>query len=218
VRSFVSSPGVGAIFPYTFGVIGDLGQTAYSADTIAHVLANPAVDSAFLTGDVSYADGDQPRWDSFQRMADPLASAMPFMVASGNHEVRKPAHSRSRPLPSLRTLRPPPDCRSRPPGRSRARACTRRTRRALRRCPRAAAPTARCTTLTKWARRTSSSSPASSSTARAARSTRGCRRTSPRWTAPRRPGFWSSSMPRGTTATPTTRVRPTRALPRARSS
>lgn len=87
VRSFVSSPGVGAFYPYTFAAIGDLGQTAYSADTLAHVSASSTVNSAFLSGDVSYADGDQPRWDSFQRMADTLASSMPFMVASGNHEI-----------------------------------------------------------------------------------------------------------------------------------
>ena len=61
VRSFVSSPGVGAFYPYTFAAIGDLGQTAYSADTLAHVSASSTVNSAFLSGDVSYADGDQPR-------------------------------------------------------------------------------------------------------------------------------------------------------------
>lgn len=61
VRSFVSSPGVGGMYPYTFAAIGDLGQTAYSADTLAHVSASSSVNSAFLTGDVSYADGDQPR-------------------------------------------------------------------------------------------------------------------------------------------------------------
>ena len=29
----------------------------------------------------------QPRWDSFQRMMQPLASAIPVMVAPGNHEI-----------------------------------------------------------------------------------------------------------------------------------
>ena len=67
VRSFVSSPGVGAFYPYTFAAIGDLGQTAYSADTCAHVSASSTVNSAFLTGDVSYADGDQPRVSLLRR-------------------------------------------------------------------------------------------------------------------------------------------------------
>ena len=37
-------------------------------------------------GDLSYADSDQPRWDSYQRLVQNLSSNMPFMVASGNHE------------------------------------------------------------------------------------------------------------------------------------
>lgn len=67
VRSFKSAPVLGS-FPYTFGVIGDLGQTNFSADTVAHVAASSTVDSVFIVGDVSYADSDQPRWDSFQRL------------------------------------------------------------------------------------------------------------------------------------------------------
>lgn len=29
----------------------------------------------------------QPRWDSFMRMLDPVASRLPWMVAAGNHEI-----------------------------------------------------------------------------------------------------------------------------------
>ena len=38
------------------------------------------------TGDVSYADGYQPRWDSFGRMFSPVASSVAVMVAGGDHE------------------------------------------------------------------------------------------------------------------------------------
>ena len=85
--TFTSSPGVGPKIPYTFGVVGDLGQTNYSLATMQHMLAAPHIDSVFITGDISYADSDQPRWDSFQRLAQPLASSKPWMVASGNHEL-----------------------------------------------------------------------------------------------------------------------------------
>ena len=47
--SFTSSPGVGAIFPYVIGVAGDVGQTANSAATFAHLMASGA-DHTFVTG------------------------------------------------------------------------------------------------------------------------------------------------------------------------
>lgn len=50
VASFMSHPGAGAEIDYVFGVIGDLGQTNYSNDTVAHVLANPDVQSVILAG------------------------------------------------------------------------------------------------------------------------------------------------------------------------
>ena len=82
--SFTSSPGVGPIFPYLFGVMGDVGQTANSASTFAHTISSGA-QSSFITGDLSYADSDEPRWDSYQRLIQNLSSSMPLMVASGNH-------------------------------------------------------------------------------------------------------------------------------------
>lgn len=87
VSSFQSHPGVGPDIPYVFGVIGDLGQTKYSNDTVHHVLANAGVQSAILAGDLSYADGDQPRWDSWRRMVQPLTSTMSMLAAPGNHEI-----------------------------------------------------------------------------------------------------------------------------------
>ena len=40
-----------------------------------------------LGGDLSYADGFGPRWDSFARLVEPLASTVPVMTTGGNHEV-----------------------------------------------------------------------------------------------------------------------------------
>ncbi|MGG6712989.1 UNVERIFIED_CONTAM: metallophosphoesterase, partial [Salmonella enterica subsp. enterica serovar Weltevreden] len=46
-------------------------------------------DMLLLPGDLSYADTDQPLWDSFGRLVQPLASQRPWMVTQGNHEVEK---------------------------------------------------------------------------------------------------------------------------------
>lgn len=40
-----------------------------------------------FAGDLSYADYYQPLWDSFGQLVSPLASARPWMVTEGNHEV-----------------------------------------------------------------------------------------------------------------------------------
>lgn len=42
-----------------------------------------------LPGDLAYADYDQPLWDSFGRLVQPLASQRPWMVTQGNHEVEE---------------------------------------------------------------------------------------------------------------------------------
>jgi hypothetical protein len=84
-RSFVTSPGARASYPYVFGITGDPGQTNNSNATFNHLAANPQINSVFIPGDLSYADSDMPRWDSWGRLVDPLASTIPTMVASGNH-------------------------------------------------------------------------------------------------------------------------------------
>jgi len=87
VFSFRTAPPVGPSVPYSFSVVGDLGQTQHSRDTIHHIEADPDVtDMVLIAGDLSYADGYQPRWDSWGRMMQHLASARPLMVSPGNHE------------------------------------------------------------------------------------------------------------------------------------
>eukprot|EP00164_Ancoracysta_twista_P004243 GFYU01005717.1.p1 GENE.GFYU01005717.1~~GFYU01005717.1.p1 ORF type:complete len:469 (+),score=132.08 GFYU01005717.1:90-1496(+) len=87
VYSFETPPAVGLDVPYTFAVMGDLGQTENSRATVEHVLDNPAAKTVLLAGDLSYADGDQPRWDSWGEMVEPLFSERPLMATAGNHEV-----------------------------------------------------------------------------------------------------------------------------------
>ncbi|XP_030937446.1 probable inactive purple acid phosphatase 27 [Quercus lobata] len=46
----------------------------------------PNYDIVFHIGDISYADGYVADWDQFTAQVEPIASAVPYMVASGNHE------------------------------------------------------------------------------------------------------------------------------------
>jgi 3',5'-cyclic AMP phosphodiesterase CpdA len=68
------------------GIAGDLGQTENTQSTLSHIKES-AYDVLILPGDLSYADGDQPRWDSYGTLVSPLASSRPWMVTQGNHEI-----------------------------------------------------------------------------------------------------------------------------------
>lgn len=43
-------------------------------------------DIVFHIGDMSYANGYISQWDQFTEQMEPIASLVPCMVASGNHE------------------------------------------------------------------------------------------------------------------------------------
>ncbi|CAI0423664.1 unnamed protein product [Linum tenue] len=75
-------------FPIKFAIVGDLGQTEHTNSTLQHI-SQSSYDMLLLPGDLSYADFWQPRWDSFGRMVEPLASQRPWMVTQGNHEVER---------------------------------------------------------------------------------------------------------------------------------
>ncbi|KAK8957685.1 putative purple acid phosphatase 20 [Platanthera zijinensis] len=81
--SFKTPP---AELPIKFAVAGDLGQTGWTNSTLSHISGYPH-DILLLAGDLSYADFYQPRWDSFARLVEPLASSRPWMVTQGNHEI-----------------------------------------------------------------------------------------------------------------------------------
>ncbi|KAL0042650.1 hypothetical protein WJX79_006674 [Trebouxia sp. C0005] len=84
--SFTTPPEAGAnSLPYRLGLIGDLGQTENSMDTLDHAAALEPV-SVLNVGDLSYADGYQPRWDSYGRLVQSSAARIPWQVIEGNHE------------------------------------------------------------------------------------------------------------------------------------
>jgi acid phosphatase type 7 len=66
--------------------VGDLGQTEWTVSTLAHI-GKSNYDMLLLPGDLSYADSQQPLWDSFGRLIQPYASLRPWMVTGGNHEI-----------------------------------------------------------------------------------------------------------------------------------
>ncbi|KAL6905624.1 hypothetical protein ACP4OV_003225 [Aristida adscensionis] len=76
-----------AALPVEFVVVGDLGQTGWTAATLRHIGGGGDYDALLLPGDLSYADTQQPLWDAWGRLVAPLASARPWMVTAGNHEV-----------------------------------------------------------------------------------------------------------------------------------
>ncbi|KAM7251251.1 hypothetical protein ACFE04_023134 [Oxalis oulophora] len=44
------------------------------------------IDIVFHIGDLSYANGYLSQWDQFTAQVEPITSAVPYMIASGNHE------------------------------------------------------------------------------------------------------------------------------------
>nr|KYP42557.1 Purple acid phosphatase 22 [Cajanus cajan] len=72
--------------PIEFVIVGDLGQTEWTSSTLKHVDSKD-YDVFLLPGDLSYADSQQPLWDSFGRLVEPYASRRPWMVTEGNHEI-----------------------------------------------------------------------------------------------------------------------------------
>jgi hypothetical protein len=73
--------------PQVFGIIGDLGQTSDSEFTVQHINTNHLIQMVLHAGDLSYADCNQPLWDSYAEMVEPLAQRVPWMVCAGNHEI-----------------------------------------------------------------------------------------------------------------------------------
>lgn len=76
----------GAVFPFSIGLTGDVGQTEVSLKSM-EALAALEADAVLLVGDLSYADGYGPSWDSFGRAFEALASQVPVLTTGGNHEV-----------------------------------------------------------------------------------------------------------------------------------
>jgi len=84
----LQKPGISSkIKPLVFGVIGDIGQTDDSKSTLAHLESDKVVQMILHAGDLSYADCDQTRWDSYGTLIEPVSKSKAWMVGPGNHEI-----------------------------------------------------------------------------------------------------------------------------------
>ncbi|KAF4320107.1 hypothetical protein BBO99_00002441 [Phytophthora kernoviae] len=93
IYTFKTVVPVGSEAPLTFGVIGDLGQTEYSEQTLRHLSTVPSLSAVLHAGDLSYADSDQYRWDRWGKLVQPLSARKHFMVSPGNHEEERPCQT-----------------------------------------------------------------------------------------------------------------------------
>ncbi|KAK4772185.1 hypothetical protein SAY86_013960 [Trapa natans] len=89
---FITPPEIGPDIPYTFGLIGDLGQTFDSNNTLTHYELNPHKGKTVLyVGDLSYADNhpdhDNVRWDTWGRFTERSVAYQPWIWTAGNHEI-----------------------------------------------------------------------------------------------------------------------------------
>jgi hypothetical protein len=85
--------------PTSLALVGDLGQTTNSARTMMHIWRaaslgnsnnhnnNNAPTQVIIAGDMSYADSDPNRWNSWFDVMEPLLRTTPVHVAAGNHEI-----------------------------------------------------------------------------------------------------------------------------------
>ncbi|XP_002534135.2 purple acid phosphatase 5 [Ricinus communis] len=89
--SFTTPPEVGPDVPYTFGIMGDLGQTSDSNITLEHYVSNPSAQTMLFVGDLSYADDhpfhDSVRWDTWGRFTEKSTAYPPWIWTAGNHEI-----------------------------------------------------------------------------------------------------------------------------------
>ncbi|XP_023764853.1 purple acid phosphatase 5 [Lactuca sativa] len=88
---FTTPPEVGPDVPYTFGIIGDLGQTHASNQTLEHYLGSRKGQTVLYLGDFSYADvhpyHDNEKWDTFGRFVEKSNAYEPWIYIAGNHEL-----------------------------------------------------------------------------------------------------------------------------------
>lgn len=91
--TYVPATKANAFTPISLGLVSDLGQTNVSVSNVKK-LGSWDIHAVLHPGDLSYADGYDPLWDSYGRMMQPLASRIPVMCTDGNHEVGAGIESR----------------------------------------------------------------------------------------------------------------------------
>ncbi|KAM5567389.1 putative inactive purple acid phosphatase 1 [Rosa sericea] len=96
---FRASPYPGQNSPQSIVIFGDMGKDEEdgsneynnfqrgSLNTTKQLIRDlKNIDIVFHIGDICYANGYLSQWDQFTAQVEPIASSVPYMVASGNHE------------------------------------------------------------------------------------------------------------------------------------
>lgn len=87
---FHTPPQINPDASYTFGIIGDLGQTYNSLSTLEHYMKSKG-QAVLFVGDLSYADryscNNGTRWDSWGRFVERSVAYQPWIWTVGNHEI-----------------------------------------------------------------------------------------------------------------------------------
>jgi len=81
-----------ALYPMTFGIIGDIGQFEHSQEVLNHIRDHAkGIRAVVLVGDIAYPDYDGRKWDTFFDFLDDQSNfdEIPLMVAAGNHDIDK---------------------------------------------------------------------------------------------------------------------------------
>jgi len=55
-------------------------------DNLAALVSSNSIDIVIHSGDISYADGYEPHWDTFFNRIQKIAAYVPYMASPGNHE------------------------------------------------------------------------------------------------------------------------------------
>ncbi|KAJ4915701.1 putative inactive purple acid phosphatase 1 [Raphanus sativus] len=96
---FKSSPFPGQDSLQRVVIFGDMGKAEVDGSNDYNSIQRPSLnttkqlikdlkktDAVFHIGDICYASGYLSQWDQFTAQIEPIASTVPYMIASGNHE------------------------------------------------------------------------------------------------------------------------------------
>jgi len=88
INRFKTEPAV-TEHPFTFLAMADHGTSPNSTELVQTLLREMDASQYKLiihSGDISYANGDQPIWDDWFQMVSQIAAIVPWQTAPGNHE------------------------------------------------------------------------------------------------------------------------------------
>jgi hypothetical protein len=72
---------------FRFAHFGDHGTSEFSR-LVREGILRRGVDFVLIAGDLSYANGDQPVWDTWFNQLEHLSASVPVLCAAGNHEEK----------------------------------------------------------------------------------------------------------------------------------